>query len=265
MEQDSNPSLVHYEVAGGFCTITLDAPSNRNALSTTLVRKLAERLTEAAAASDVRGVVLTATGTVFCAGADLRSSTEDLGASLTLIAGVIRQMIEMPKPVIARINGHVRAGGLGIVGAADIAICEAWNTFAFTEVRLGLAPGVVSATTLDRMTSRSAQRYYLTGEAFDGDAAAAAGLVTEVVEEGQLDAAVARILDALRSTSPTGLRETKSLLRRAKRIEPEDALELMPSVSARLFGTAEAQEGVGAFLDRRRPSWVLDDQPPNPR
>ncbi|HEY6315471.1 MAG TPA: enoyl-CoA hydratase-related protein, partial [Streptosporangiaceae bacterium] len=133
--------LVRYGADRDVATITLDSPSNRNALSAQLVAELTARLTEAGADPSVRAVVLTHTGRVFCAGADLAAAgSGSIGDTGTAILALLRLIVELPKPVIASISGHVRAGGMGIVGACDLAVAAEGASFAFTEVRIGLAP-----------------------------------------------------------------------------------------------------------------------------
>jgi len=149
----------------------------------------------------------------------------------------------------------VRAGGLGIVGACDIVLAGPQSTFAFTEVRLGLAPAMISLTTLPRLEPRAASRYYLTGETFDAPAAARIGLITEAVAD--IDAATMAVLDALRVASPQGLRETKPLLTQALLAGFDERAQSLGELSARLFGSAEAAEGMASFLEKRRPSWAV--------
>jgi len=248
--------LVHYAVDRAIATVTLDSPDNRNALSARLVGEVSAHLQTAAADGAVRAVVLTHTGTTFCSGADLKESAADGGpaqGTLRMLA-MLRVIIELPKPVIARIDGNVRAGGLGIVGACDVAVAGPTSSFAFTEVRLGLAPAIISLTTLGRMSERAAARYYLTGEKFDAATAAATGLITAAVQD--LDAEIAAIADALRACSPQGLAETKPLTTRATLAAFEQRAEQVQAQSARLFSSDEAREGMTAFLQRRPPSWA---------
>jgi enoyl-CoA hydratase len=153
--------------------------------------------------------------------------------------------------VLARIDGAVRAGGLGIVGACDIAVAGPGSSFAFTEVRLGLAPAIISLTTLGRMTERAASRYYLTGETFDARTAADSGLVTVAADD--LDVEVDSITDALRACSPQGLAETKPLTTRTARAAFAERADEVQALSARLFGSEEAREGMLAFLQKRPP------------
>jgi enoyl-CoA hydratase len=156
---------------------------------------------------------------------------------------------------VASIDGHVRAGGMGLVGACDIAIAGPASTFAFSEVRLGLAPAIISLTTLPRLSARAASRYYLTGETFDAATAARIGLITEAVAD--IDAGTMAVLDPLRAASPQGLAETKPLLTAGllKRFDADG--EALAAQSARLFGSAEAAEGMAAFLAKRPPRWAV--------
>jgi enoyl-CoA hydratase len=157
--------------------------------------------------------------------------------------------------VIARIAGHVRAGGMGIVGACDLAIAAEGASFAFTEARIGLAPAMISLTTLDIMDSRQAMRYYLTGETFGASVAARLGLITAACAGEELDGVVGGLVAQLRETSPQGAAETKMLLTAPRRQRLDAAGPEMAELSARLFGSQEAQEGIRAFLEKRAPAW----------
>jgi enoyl-CoA hydratase len=248
--------LVHYTVERAIATVTLDSPENRNALSRQLVDELSAHLAAAAADDAVRAVVLTHAGTTFCAGADLKEAATEGGPEqgTARMLALLLAIVELPKPVLARVDGNVRAGGLGLVGACDLAVAGPAASFAFTEVRLGLAPAIISLTTLGRMTERAAARYYLTGEKFDAATAAATGLITAAVDD--VDAEIAALSDALRACSPQGLAETKPLATRATRAAFTLQAEQVQAQSARLFASAEAREGMTAFLQRRPPSWA---------
>ncbi|AKU15395.1 enoyl-CoA hydratase family protein [Luteipulveratus mongoliensis] len=252
---DTSNSLVTLAVDAGVATITLDSPHNRNALSSALVTQLKDRLQAAKGDTSVRAVVLTHTGTTFCAGADL---TEASGGSMsdgaTQLLHLLRLIIDQPQPVIAHLKGHVRAGGLGLVGACDMVVAGPESTFAFTESRLGLAPAIISLTVLPRLTNRAASRYFLTGEKFDAATAAEIGLVTDVGEDAE--AGLAAILDALRKASPQGLRETKRLTTAGVRRTLTDGGGAMTELSSWLFGSEEAREGMLSFLERRPPRWA---------
>jgi enoyl-CoA hydratase len=248
--------LVRYEADGEVATVTLDSPHNRNALSAQLVAELTARLGEAGADRGVRAVVLTHTGRVFCSGADLAAAgTGSLGDAGTAIMALLRLIVELPKPVVARIAGHVRAGGMGIVGACDLAVAADGASFAFTEARIGLAPAMISLTTLDVMDPRQAARYYLTGETFGAPVAAQLGLITVACAGEEIDSVVDGLVTQIRETSPQGAAETKKLLTAARRQRLDEVGPEMAALSARLFGSEEAQEGIRAFLEKRAPAW----------
>lgn len=234
----------------GITTLTLDSPANRNALSARLVGELGEALADCAKDESVRAVVLTHTGSTFSAGADLKAPPNPY-----TFVGLLRQIVTLPKPVVARVTGHVRAGGLGLLGACDIAAASTGADFAFTEVRIGVAPAVISLPLLPRMDPRAAERYYLTGERFDAAEAVRAGLLTLAADD--VDEALAPVLDGLRGASPQGLAASKELLaRRLIEAFDRDAEDLVQR-SASLFASAEAREGMAAFLERRDPAWAL--------
>ncbi|MFL6059822.1 MAG: enoyl-CoA hydratase family protein [Marmoricola sp.] len=244
--------LVHYEAADGVGTITLDSPHNRNALSRQLITELFERLEEAAADEEVRVVVLRSADRVFCSGADL---SEAAGGSMTEGAGALvelqRTILSHPKPIVTRLAGPVRAGGLGIVASSDIVICGDDVTFALTESRLALAPAVISLTLMPRLTSRAAYDVFLSGRTFDAAEAAAMGLVTRSVPAAELDDAVASTCAELAKAHPQGLRETKKVLARDLLAYLEANAEDMIDLSARLFSSDEAREAMMAFLTKK--------------
>ncbi len=234
----------------GVETLSLDAPERRNALSAALVGDLAAALTDAGKDPGVRAVVLTHTGNTFSAGADLKDPPAP-----SALTGLLRQIVELPRPVVARVTGHVRAGGLGLLAACDIAVASRTATFAFTEVRIGVAPAVISLPLLPRTDPRALARYYLTGERFDADEAARIGLLTVAGDDA--DDTLAPVLDGLRRSAPEALAETKRLLT-AKVLETFDRdADALTALSARLFASAPAREGMTAFLERRDPEWVV--------
>ncbi|WP_330458437.1 enoyl-CoA hydratase family protein [Streptomyces sp. NBC_00820] len=231
-------------------TLSLDSADTRNALSASLVAGLAEALADCAKDPGVRAVVLTHTGTTFCAGADLRDPPRP-----EVLVDLLRQIVELPKPVVARVTGHVRAGGLGLLAACDVAAASAAATFAFTEVRIGVAPAVISLPLLPRTDPRALARYYLTGERFGPAEAVHLGLLTVTGED--VDEALAPVLDGLRRSAPEALAETKRLLTaRVLETFDRDAADLA-ALSARLFSTPHAREGMTAFLERRDAAWVV--------
>jgi len=248
--------LVHYDAADQVVTLTLDSPHNRNALSCQLVAELTGRLAEAGAEPSARAIVITHTGRVFCAGADLaEAASQSMTDANTAILALLSAIVDAAKPVVARLTGHVRAGGMGIVGACDLALASETATFAFTEARIGVAPAMISLTTQDLLTPRAAARYYLTGATFSAEEAARAGLITIASSNENLDAELGRLLAEIRETSPQGAAETKRLLTRGRRQRLAGESEAMAELSARLFASAEAQEGIHAFLEKRPPAW----------
>ncbi|WP_030609925.1 enoyl-CoA hydratase family protein [Streptomyces sclerotialus] len=247
-------TLVHRSHERGITTLTLDSPHNRNALSAALVTELHQALADAVEDPGTRAVVLTHTGTTFCAGADLSEAASGRAEDGPLgLARLLRTLVELPRPVVARVTGHVRAGGLGLLAACDISVAGTAATFAFTEARLGLAPAVISLTVLPRMDARAAARYYLTGERFDAAEAARTGLVTLAAED--VDAALGPVLEGLRKGSPQGLAESKKLTAADTLRAFDRDTAALASRSARLFSSDEAREGMTAFLERREPSW----------
>ncbi|MEU2657700.1 enoyl-CoA hydratase family protein [Streptomyces sp. NPDC007325] len=241
-------TLVAVTEERGIATLALDSPDTRNALSAALVTELGEALAAAGKDPAVRAVVLTHTGSTFSAGADLKAPPSPYA-----FVDLLRQVVELPKPVVGHVTagGRARAGGLGLLGACDVVVAGEGADFALTEVRIGVAPAVISLTLLPRLEPRAAARHYLTGERFGVPEARAMGLVTAGADE--LDA----ILDGLRAGSPQGLRESKRLLTaRVLETFERDAEELVQR-SATLFASAEAREGMTAFLERRDPEWRL--------
>jgi len=251
--------LVRTATSAGVTTLTLDSPANRNALSTPLMRQLLDALGGALTDPAVRAVVISHTGPVFCSGADLKETAEARAAGRVpaeMLADVLAALWEFPKPVVARIAGPARAGGLGLVAAADIAVCAQTATFAFSEVRLGVIPAVISSTVLPRLAPRAAAEYYLTGEIFDGARAAEIGLVTAAVPADDLDGAVARYCAALIRGGPLALAGTKQLLRRTREPSIRADLADLSARSAGYFRSDEGREGVAAFREKRPASWI---------
>ncbi|WP_092530529.1 enoyl-CoA hydratase family protein [Amycolatopsis arida] len=250
--------LVHYSVAGGVATITLDSPHNRNALSAQLRRELRDGLTTAVADEAVRVIVLDHTGPVFCAGMDLKEA-RGAGAAdqgVNEFPEILEQIWTSPTPVVAKLAGPARAGGVGIVAAADIAVAVRDATFAFTEVRIGVVPAVISVTVLPRLTPRAAHELFLTGDTFDAERAAEIGLINAAVPAERLDAEVARYVRSLSLGGPNALAATKELLRTERPSTLSAAFADMLELSARFFASEEAQEGITAFAQKRPAAWV---------
>ncbi|WP_432892200.1 enoyl-CoA hydratase-related protein [Kribbella sp. CA-245084] len=245
--------LVHLEVADGVATITLDSPQNKNALSQQLTGELLEQLEAAGADELVRVIVVRSALDVFCSGADLsEATTVGMGVGAQRMVDVQRAIVANPKPVVARVAGAVRAGGIGIVAAADISIAGESATFALTEVRLGLAAATISLTVIPRLTDRAAAYTFLTGNGFDALEAARLGLLTLTVPDDDLDAAVDTVLEALLKGVPQGMHETKKLLNRDLLANIDANGKDLAELSASLFGSPVAQDAMRAFLNRRK-------------
>jgi enoyl-CoA hydratase/carnithine racemase len=245
--------LVHLEVDGPVATITLDSPHNRNALSRQLVTELVEHLATAGDDESVRVVLIRSSGRVFCSGADLsEASTGGMEEGTRAIVALQRQLLTLPKPVVTEVAGPVRAGGIGIVAASDVAIVSTEATFALTEVKLGLAAAIISLTVHHRMSPRAAALTTLGGEVFTGEQAAAYGLVTAAVPAGDLDAEVRRTCESLATGAAQGLRESKRILNRDLVERLDERGEELAALSASLFASDEAREAMTAFLSRAR-------------
>lgn len=250
--------LVHYTVDSGIATITLDSPHNRNALSVQLRTELRDHLTSAITSDDVRVIVVSHTGGVFCAGMDLKESrsagAQDQG--VMEFPAILEQIWNSPKPVVARLNGPARAGGVGLVAACDIAIAAESATFAFSEVRIGVVPAVISVTVLPRLAARQAHELFLTGETFNAHRAVDIGLLNSAVPAESLDAETQRYTTMLALGGPTALAATKEMLRRTRPTTMSEDFGEMLTLSAKHFAGTEGQEGIRAFAEKRKPSWA---------
>jgi enoyl-CoA hydratase len=247
-EPDSAP-IVRSVAGDRVVTVTLDSPANRNALSRRLVAELSDALTAAAVPDGTHAVLLTHTGSTFCSGAALDEMRDGDPADGTRdMLALFRQLLTLPVPVVARVDGAARAGGIGVLGACDIVLASARSTFAFTEVRLGLAPAVISLPLRPLLTARGVSRYFLTGETFGAAAAADLGLVTASGDD--VDTLSESVLDGLRRADPQGLRETKPLVTADRLRVIDDEGAAMGNLSARLFASPVAQSHFSAFLDK---------------
>jgi enoyl-CoA hydratase/methylglutaconyl-CoA hydratase len=254
---DAPAELVHLEVTDdadeGVATITLDSPHNRNALSRQLVTELFDRLETAERDDAVKVVVIRSSGRVFCSGADLSEATsQGMEQGAREIVRLQRLIVTMGKPVVVEVGGPVRAGGIGIVAAADIAIAAEDATFALTEVKLGLAAAIISLTVHHRMNPRAASLTTLGGEVFTGTEAAAYGLVTTAVPADRLADEVRALCATLATGTAQGLRESKRILNHDLLERIDTRGEEMAALSARLFGSEEARQAMTAFLSRKR-------------
>jgi methylglutaconyl-CoA hydratase len=292
----SDGELVHLEIERGVATITLDSPHNRNALSRSLLADLERHVRAAVVDERARVIVLTGTGPAFCSGADLKEPREATAdrreeppAEATAghqgepppettasrqgerrrkvragkepmapggLVSIVTALWESPRPVVGRINGPARAGGLGLMCACDIVVAVDTATFAFSEVRVGVSPAIISVVTLPRLGPTRALELFLTGDAFDARTAAGYGFINAAVPRGELDAAVGRYVESLLKGAPGALGETKRLVREVPGLPLAEAFHRMAALSARLFVSEEAREGMTAFAEKRPPSWA---------
>ncbi len=254
---------MRYEVADGVATLTLDNPDARNVLDADTMAALSNGLVNAAEDPAIRVVVLAAEGRAFCAGADLKGASaadaESFSAEgpMALVA-VLENILDSPKPTIAKVQGHVAGGGNGLVAACDFAVASEDVHFAFSEVRVGVAPAVISVVCLDRMNRRDGMELLLLGERVPAARAAQAGLINKAVPAAEVDATVAQYVDALAKGGPQALAATKNLLRRVPGMPRTEAFAWTAEVSARLFNSDEARAGMTAFLSKQPAPWVVD-------
>jgi enoyl-CoA hydratase/methylglutaconyl-CoA hydratase len=245
--------LVHLAVVDGVATIALDSPHNKNALSQQLTSELLAHLGAADGDDAVRVIVIRSALDVFCSGADLSEATSvGMKVGAQRMVDVQRAIVANSKPIVTRVAGPVRAGGIGIVAASDISIAGHSATFALTEVRLGLAAATISLTVIPRLTDRAASLTFLTGDSFDGVEAAKLGLVTQSVPDAEVDYALDTTLKSLLKGAPQGLRESKKLLNRDLLADIDARGTELAELSASLFGSPAAQEAMLAFLNRKK-------------
>ncbi len=254
--------LVHLDISGGVGTITLDSPSNRNALSSRLTADLDRQVASALADPEVRIIVLTGAGPVFCSGADLKeqrerneSGTSLSGPSSAGLPGIMSALWNSPKPVIGRINGPARAGGLGLVASCDIAVGIDGATFGFSEVRLGVIPAIISVVCIPKLGEARCLELFLTGEPFSATQAADWGLLNASVPAEELDAAVGRYAGNILKGGPNALAGAKQLVRTVPGLGMAEAFALTARLSGEYFSSAEALEGLRAFAEKRPPQW----------
>ncbi|HST43726.1 MAG TPA: enoyl-CoA hydratase-related protein [Luteimonas sp.] len=260
------PENLTLDTHAGVARLRLERPAVHNAFDAGLVRDLTAGLDALGADPDVRVVVLEAAGVSFSAGADLNwmraMAAADEAANrddALALARLMRTLDELPKPTLARVHGPAFGGGVGLVACCDIAIGVAAARFGLTESRLGLLPAVISPYVIRAIGERQARRWFTTAEQFDAAEALRIGLLHEVVSDADaLDAAMDRQLALLRKAAPLAAATAKALVRRVAEGGARDALDAdNATLIARLRVSAEGQEGLGAFLDKRAPAWSL--------
>lgn len=248
---------MRYEVTKGVALLTLDEVDNRNALNARLINGIGDGLTQALADEAVRVVLLTHDGPVFCAGADLKGGGQE--EARFGFPEVLTLMQDSPKPVVAVLRGPAMGGGVGLAAAADLSLASTDVTFGFTEVRIGLAPAMISVVCLPKLSKADAAELFLTGRKIPAARAAEVGLINRAVPPADLDDAVTDLLHELVAGSPGGLATSKQLLREVPTMDRAAAFEHTQALSARLFQSPEAAEGIAAFREKRPASWVPRD------
>jgi methylglutaconyl-CoA hydratase len=247
---------------GSVATVALARPEARNALNAALIAEITRCFGELAEDENVRVVVLTGEGPSFCAGADIgymrdtaSFSYEENLEDARRLAEMFRSVDELPKPVVAKVRGAAIGGGAGLVAAADVAVAEEGTRFAFSEVRLGIAPATIAPFVVRKIGLSRARALFLTGERFDAEEAREIGLVHEAVLGRDLDATVENLVSRLLQGGPEAQAAIKALLHQVEATEPLEALGLMTGLIAELRTSEEGQEGLGAFLEKREPGW----------
>lgn len=252
--------VVHVDIDDAIATITLDSQHNRNALSRQLLAELHQAL-DTAEAAEARAIVLTHRGPAFCAGADLKERSSQGGTdrnsesnsdSNPFVEALVRLM-DTERPTIAAVNGAVRAGGIGLMAACDLVVVAASTTFALTEVRIGVAPAIISVPILRRVAPSRIAAAMLTGESFDAHEARSMGLITHV--SADVAATVEALTTGILAGAPRAVAETKRLLHTVGAMDRTAAFQEMARLSNALFESAEAAEGMAAFVAKRPPVW----------
>ncbi len=253
-------NLVGTEFEDGVLTVTLCDEENRNALSVGLTSELAQTLDDAEENPEVRVIVLTNSGRVFCAGADLseRSSIKKSESPTKSVdpLEIFSRFRKSSKPYIGKIAGHCVAGGMGLAAAMDISIAIEEAKFGFTEVRIGVAPAMISVLCLPKMRPAEASEAFLRGNRFSASEAARMGLINSAVPEDEIDSVVQEIVSDIKAGGPEAIAAAKQLALKVPYMQIDEAFAWTSELSANLFKSEEAQEGMRAYLDKRPPSWM---------
>ncbi len=253
------------DTAGSVATITLTRPEVRNAFNEQAIAELTAAFSALGQVDGIRAIVLAATGTAFCAGADLNwmkkmahYSEDENRADAMQLANMLHTIYTCPKPVVAKVHGDCYAGGMGLVAACDIAVAAEDSHFCLSEVKLGLIPATISPYVIKAMGENAARRYFLTAERFNAREALRIGLVQEVATAATLDGQVDAIASALAANSPNAVREAKALVRDIAGQPVTDTLVADTAHRiAQIRASEEGREGVASFLEKRKPSWLI--------
>jgi methylglutaconyl-CoA hydratase len=246
---------VLYALDKGVATLTLNRPDNRNALSIELMNQLGDRMSEAMGSDGVRVIVLTNVGNTFCAGANLRGEPTDEASRFGLVE-VFELMLDGPKPVVGHIAGHCMGGGVGLAAACDISIASEDVQFGFTEVRIGVAPAIISVVCLPKMRRADALELFLSGERIEASRAAEVGLINATAPANHVDEAVDEMVAKLILGGPNALAAAKSMVYKVPAMDRAAAFEEMATLSASLFTSDEARAGIKARSEKAAPPWA---------
>ncbi len=251
---DHDTTAVRYDVDRGVATLTLDQPDTRNAMTSPLMNGLGDGLRAAVADDAVRVVVLTNSGPAFCAGANLKQ--DDVEPPRYGLEEIFELLLDCPKPIVGRIAGHCTGGGVGLAAACDISIAAEDVQLGFTEVRIGVAPAVISVVCLPKMRRADASELFLSGEKISADRAAEVGLINRAVPRDDLDGEVRAVVAKVVRGGPTALAAAKSLITTVPDLDRAAALRWTGELSRSLFASEEAQAGMRAFRERSTAPWV---------
>ncbi|MDQ6784814.1 MAG: enoyl-CoA hydratase-related protein [Actinomycetota bacterium] len=258
-----NDPVVTLTVTGGVATVTLNSPANRNALSPALIDGLGDAIDDAIDDRGVRVIVVTHTGPAFCAGADLKATGRG-NAARRSIPEILAAIADSPKPVVARVAGHAVAGGVGLVAACDLSVAADDVRFGFTEVRIGVAPAVISVVCLPKLRRADAAELFLTAARISAARAAEVGLINRCVPADDLDSTVDAWVTALVAGGPRALAAAKRLIAEVPALDRDTAFIRTAQWSAELFSSAEATEGMAAWAEKRPPGWIPTGGPGTP-
>ena len=259
--QTKQLETLRVERDGDTVRVTLNRPEVRNAFNATLIAEMTAVFSGFGA--DVRAVILAGEGPVFCAGADVQWMKQSIGYSAeenardaTAMAGMLKAIDRAVPPTIAQVHGAALGGGMGLIAACDLVVAAEDTQFGFTEVRLGIVPAVISSFVLRKTGAAPARRYFLTGEIFAPAEARAMGLVHEIVPLAALPARVLEHVATLRKCGPQAVATAKALIREITPLAYDQAIEHAVKTIARVRTSPEGQEGLGAFLEKRKPRWM---------
>ncbi|MEM9279247.1 MAG: crotonase/enoyl-CoA hydratase family protein [Pseudomonadota bacterium] len=246
----------------GVATLTLNQPEKHNAMSAPMISELTEAASQLASDTTVRAVVLTGEGKSFCAGGDLGWMRQQFEADRATriseamkLATMLRDLNELPKPLIGRINGQAYGGGIGMLSVCDVAVGIDAAKFALTETRLGLIPATISPYIVARMGEGKARQVFMSGRRFDATEAVGLGLLAKSVSSEELNEAIEAEIEPYLSTAPEAVAKAKALARSLGPVIDDEVMRRTASKLADCWEGAEAQEGISAFFDKRKPSW----------